>query len=193
MEASSQRDEGTRAVSGSSHAGYGTIRTTARLFASLRVGHWHPPPLGTPDSPEPTIRGAAFSSPPFHKYDDVSEGSKVAWAHLGQISPQTDATTRGFNEEGDRWTYFVKIVAVPTDAVCRNSEGDLCDFKDKTETGRTWFRADGVEIGPNIWNQFAVIQQVITGEIDLAFADFDLPFGGNFRSPAGSGLGAYKP
>ena len=34
-EASSQWDEGTRAVSDSSHAGYGTIRTTDRLFASL--------------------------------------------------------------------------------------------------------------------------------------------------------------
>ncbi len=32
LEASSQWDKGTRAVSGSSHAGYGTIRTTARLF-----------------------------------------------------------------------------------------------------------------------------------------------------------------
>ena len=29
--------------------GYGTIRTPARLFASLRVGHWHPP--GIVESP----------------------------------------------------------------------------------------------------------------------------------------------
>ena len=43
LEASSQWDEGTRAVSGSSHAGCGTIRTSAWLFASLRVG-----PPGTP-------------------------------------------------------------------------------------------------------------------------------------------------
>ncbi len=59
LEASSQWDVG--AVSGSSHAGYGTVRTTARLFAGLRVGHWHPPPPGTPDSPEPTIRGCRYS------------------------------------------------------------------------------------------------------------------------------------
>ena len=46
-----QWDEDTRAVAGSSHAGYCTIRTTAGLCANLRVGHWHP--RGTPDSPNP--------------------------------------------------------------------------------------------------------------------------------------------
>ncbi len=55
--------QSTRAVPGSSNAGYGTIRTTARLFASLRVGHWHPPPTGTLNSPEPTIRRRGYSDP----------------------------------------------------------------------------------------------------------------------------------
>ena len=79
--------------------------------------------------------------------------------------------------EGARWTYFVKIVAVPTDA-------GLVDG--------IWFTADEAEIGPVIWGSFAVIQQVITGVMDPAFADFDLPFPGNYRSPSGSGLGSYK-
>ena len=83
----------------------------------------------------------------------------------------------GFNEDGDRWTYFVKIVAVPEDADLVNG---------------IWLTKDGAEIGPSIWGSFAVIQQVITGEIPSDFADFDLPFGGNYRSPAGSGLGSYK-
>ena len=39
---SGQWDEGTRAVSGSWHTGYGTISTTARMFAGLWVGHWRP-------------------------------------------------------------------------------------------------------------------------------------------------------
>jgi hypothetical protein len=41
--------------------------------------------------------------------------------------------------------YFVKIVAVPTDA---------------TLTDGIWFNADGTEIGPEIWGEFATIQTV---------------------------------
>jgi len=44
-----------------------------------------------------------------------------------------------------QWNYFVKIVAVPADAV--EDEG-------------VWYNADGVEIGPAIWGAFAIIQQV---------------------------------
>lgn len=44
-----------------------------------------------------------------------------------------------------KWNYFVKIVAAPADA---------------TLNGGIWFAADGTEIGPVIWGQFAIIQQV---------------------------------
>ena len=44
-----------------------------------------------------------------------------------------------------QWNYFVKIVAAPADAY---SEGGL------------WYAVDGTEIGPVIWTQFAIIQQV---------------------------------
>lgn len=52
--------------------------------------------------------------------------------------------------EGDdgevcKWNYFVKIVAAPEDAV---------------NNGGIWYTADGTEIGPVIWGEFATIQQV---------------------------------
>ena len=31
---------------------------------------------------------------------------------------------------------------------------------DATLIGEVWYNADGVEIGPVIWNEFAIIQQV---------------------------------
>ncbi len=80
----------------------------------------------------------------------------------------------GVSEDGSRWAYFVKIVAVPVDA---------------TLTDGTWYAADSTEIGPDIWGQFAVIQQIIAGDIPQDFIDYDLPFAGNFISPSGAGLG----
>jgi len=44
-----------------------------------------------------------------------------------------------------KWSYFVKIVAAPTDA-------DLTDG--------VWFSSDGEELGPVIWGSFVIIQQV---------------------------------
>ena len=44
-----------------------------------------------------------------------------------------------------RWNYFVKIVAAPSDAY--------------VDSGY-WYTADDVEIGPVIWGDFAIIQQV---------------------------------
>ena len=67
-------------------------------------------------------------------------------------------------EGEDLWTYFVKIVAVPTDAY--------------TVDG-VWYTADGTEIGPVIWGSFAVIQRVVSG------------VGATYVSPAGPGLGKW--
>lgn len=44
-----------------------------------------------------------------------------------------------------QWTYFVKIIAAPADATLEDG---------------VWYAADGTEIGPVIWGQFAIIQQV---------------------------------
>lgn len=69
-----------------------------------------------------------------------------------------------------KWTYFVKIVAVPADA---------------TQVGSFWYDAEGNEIGSVIWGAFAVIQTV-----------FNDPCGGvtglEYLSPVGPGFGKFK-
>ena len=77
----------------------------------------------------------------------------------------------GYNDDGTKWTYFVKIVAAPADAY---------------EEGGYWFTADGTEIGPAIWGAFAIIQQVIN---DKVTDDHGL----YYKSPASPGFGFYQP
>ena len=69
------------------------------------------------------------------------------------------------------WSYFVKIVAAPSDAVLE---------------GGVWYDADGTEIGLEIWGAFAIIQQV---ENDLC-AGLQ---GMQYVSPVAPGFGKYKP
>jgi len=68
-----------------------------------------------------------------------------------------------------KWTWFVKIVAVPED-------GEKVDG--------VWYAADGTEIGPAIWDSFAEIQSV-----------YNDPCGGyhgiEYLSPSGPGLGKW--
>lgn len=64
----------------------------------------------------------------------------------------------------DSWTYFTKIVAVPDDAVL---------------TDGIWYAADGTEIGPVIWGEFATIQEVESG------------LGATYVSPFGPGFGKF--
>lgn len=68
------------------------------------------------------------------------------------------------DDGGTRWTYFVKIVAVPSDAY---------------KVGGTWYAADDTEIGPVIWGSFAIIQEVVSGA------------GATYISPSGPGLGKW--
>jgi len=68
------------------------------------------------------------------------------------------------------WTYFVKIVAVPADASLVNG---------------TWYNANGTEIGPDIWGEFAIIQEVSN---DTCAGIHGL----QYRSPAAPGFGIYK-
>jgi len=70
-----------------------------------------------------------------------------------------------------KWNYFVKIVAAPADAEL---------------TGGVWFTAGGVEIGPVIWGQFAIIQEV---ENDKCAG----VHGMQYLSPNNAGLGSYMP
>ncbi len=83
----------------------------------------------------------------------------------------------GVNEDGSTWTYFVKIIAVPADA---------------TKTEGIWYAADGTEIGPDIWGEMAVIQQVVTGDVPSEFIAYDeWPLPGNYLSPSGPGFGKW--
>ena len=70
-----------------------------------------------------------------------------------------------------RWESFVKIVAAPLDA---------------TLNGGTWVAADGTEIGPSIWGEFAVIQEVSndtgTGQHGVLYL-----------SPYSAGFGRFSP
>ncbi|MDD5039149.1 MAG: hypothetical protein PHN78_07525 [Dehalococcoidales bacterium] len=77
----------------------------------------------------------------------------------------------GDNEDGTKWTYFVKIVAAPADA---------------TKVGGVWYTVDGTEIGPAIWTEFAIIQQV---ENDPSLG----LHGVQYISPNNAGLGSYAP
>jgi hypothetical protein len=49
------------------------------------------------------------------------------------------------NSKTCKWVYFVKIVAVPTDAI---------------NVGGVWQSATGAEIGPVIWGEFAIIEEI---------------------------------
>jgi len=73
--------------------------------------------------------------------------------------------------EGDlcKWNYFVKIVAVPSDAEI---------------TDGIWYTADGEMIGAEIWGAFAIIQEVLNDPC----AGYH---GVQFVSPVGPGLGKF--
>jgi hypothetical protein len=70
-----------------------------------------------------------------------------------------------------RWTYFVKIVAAPADAKLN---------------GGTWFSADGTEIGPAIWGEFAIIQEISNDTGAGAH-------GVSYLTPYKAGFGAFGP
>jgi hypothetical protein len=75
------------------------------------------------------------------------------------------------NSKTQSWMDFVKIVAVPLDA--------------KLVAG-IWYEADGTEIGPTIWGEFAIVQDVYK---DTGTGDHGILY----KSPAGPGFGKYKP
>ncbi len=78
-----------------------------------------------------------------------------------------------FNDKNRRcrWTYFVKIVAAPSDA---------------TKSDGVWYDGAGDEIGPVIWGSFAIVQQVnndpCAGDHGLAYKGVR-PGLGNWEDP----------
>lgn len=73
------------------------------------------------------------------------------------------------DDESCKWNYFVKIVAVPEDA-------ELVD--------EVWYAADGSEIGPEIWGEFAIVQEVSN---DACAGEHGL----QYLSEFGPGFGLY--
>jgi hypothetical protein len=70
-----------------------------------------------------------------------------------------------------RWEYFSKIVAAPADAIV---------------SGGIVYAADGSEIGPVIWGEFAVIQEIYN---DTGTGDH----GVFYLSPYSAGFGRFTP
>lgn len=73
-------------------------------------------------------------------------------------------TNHMWDDDGGHWSSFTKIVAVPATA---------------TNVGGTWYGASGNEIGPDIWGEFAIVLDVLSGEGTL------------YRSPSGPGFGHF--
>jgi hypothetical protein len=150
-------------------------------------GDGYPPYCGDDVAYRERLVEEGYTSAPFGKwywpYRDVQLQMKWNDAWLSNMDCDGDGKLdrhRGFDsyigsgawitnhmrgeDEGEVWTYFTKIVAVPADAVLE---------------GGIWYTADGTEIGPVIWGQFATIQQVLSGE------------GAVYVSPSGPGLGKW--
>jgi hypothetical protein len=75
----------------------------------------------------------------------------------------------GNNDDGSQWNNFAKFVAVPLSA-----------FK----VGGVWYDASGQEIGPEIWDNFAIVLEIINNPATDQH-------GKHFVSPVGPGLGEY--
>jgi hypothetical protein len=93
-------------------------------------------------------------------------------SYIGSGAWCTNHQSGVYDEDGKEcpWIYFTKIVAVPADAY--KADG-------------IWYTTDGEEIGPEIWEDFATVQEV-----------YNDPCGGwhgvQYLSPVGPGLGHFK-
>ena len=94
-------------------------------------------------------------------------------SYIGSGAWETNHQKGTDNLDGKKckWVYFTKIVAAPADAYL---------------DGVIWYTADGKEIGPAIWGEFATIEDV-----------YNDPCGGGhgfeYLSPAGPGFCKYQP
>ena len=92
-------------------------------------------------------------------------------SYIGSGAWLTNHQSGEYELDGEtcNWNYFVKIVAVPADA---------------TKSGGVWYAADGTGIGPVIWGEFAIIQQV---ENDPCAGLHGI----SYLSPSGPGFGKW--
>lgn len=68
-------------------------------------------------------------------------------SYIGSGAWETNHMMDSYEDGGStcNWVYFTKIIAVPASAI---------------KSGGVWYTADGTEIGPDIWGEFATIQSV---------------------------------
>ncbi len=92
-------------------------------------------------------------------------------SYVGSGAWITNHMSGEYEEDGKscKWSYFVKIVAAPSDA---------------TKNAGNWYSADGTEIGPVIWNEFAIVQDVTNDSCGGLK-------GVQYKSPLKPGLGFY--
>ena len=105
------------------------------------------------------------------------DGDRLLDRHFGHdsyvgsgawLTNHQSGTYIGDDGKEHKWTYFVKIAAVPTDAT-------LSD-------GVVWFDKNGNEIGLAIWGVFVIIQEVFN---DPCLAEHDILY----KSPVWAGFG----
>jgi hypothetical protein len=74
-------------------------------------------------------------------------------SYIGSGAWETNHVSGSYEQAGKTctWESFTKIVAVPSDAIKKDG---------------TWYAADGAEIGPDIWGQFAIIQDLLNDPCD---------------------------
>lgn len=92
-------------------------------------------------------------------------------SYIGSGAWETNHQSGTYELDGKvcHWEYFTKIVAAPADATLGSG---------------VWYAADGTEIGPAIWGEFATIMEV-----------YNDPCGGfhgvSYRSPDHAGFGGW--
>ncbi|MFC1998889.1 hypothetical protein ACFLVR_04530 [Chloroflexota bacterium] len=105
--------------------------------------------------------------------DGLLDGWYLGPDRIGTGAWQTThmwGTYVGDDSKEHKWTYFEKLVAVPSDAV---------------KVGGVWHTADGAEMGPSVMGSFALVQKVYNDP-------YDGYHGVSYLSSAAPGLGAYK-
>jgi hypothetical protein len=90
-------------------------------------------------------------------------------SYIGSGAWETNHQSGTYEMDGKEyhWTYFVKIIAAPSDA---------------TLVEDVWYAANGKEIGPAIWGEFAIIEEVYNDPGEHVH-------GIQYKSPARAGLG----
>jgi hypothetical protein len=93
-------------------------------------------------------------------------------SYIGSGAWLTNHQSGTYEQDGKtyKWNYFCKIAAAPADA--NLDEG-------------IWYLADGTELGPVIWGEFAIVEEIYN---DKGSGDH----GVFYKSPAGPGFGHIK-